>query len=90
MMKINAAHILVGTLAEATAIKEKINEGSDFSLLASEYSTCPSGKNGGNLGFFGRGQMVKEFETVAFDTDVNTVSDPVRTQFGYHLIKRLY
>jgi len=90
-MKINAAHILVKTLAEATELQTQLAAGADFAALASVYSTCPSGKGGGgNLGFFSKGMMVKPFEDAAFATEVGKVSDPVQTQFGYHLIKRLY
>jgi peptidyl-prolyl cis-trans isomerase C len=89
-MKINAAHILVKTLAEATELQTKVASGEDFATLARAHSTCPSGKDGGNLGFFGKGAMVKPFEDAAFATEVGNVSAPVQTQFGYHLIKRLY
>ena len=90
-MKINAAHILVKTLAEATELQTQLAAGADFGQLAATYSTCPSGKGGGgNLGFFGKGAMVKPFEDAAFATPVGEVSEPVQTQFGYHLIRRLY
>jgi len=90
-MKINASHILVKTEDEVKAIQTKLAEGVDFAQLAAVYSTCPSGKeSGGCLGFFGAGQMVKPFEDAAFATLVGEVSEPVQTQFGYHLIKRLY
>lgn len=89
-MKINAAHILVSTLEEANVLKTKIDEGLDFGQLAIAHSKCPSKQFGGSLGFFGKGQMVKEFEDTAFSTEVGKVSEPVQTQFGYHLIKRLY
>lgn len=89
-MQINAAHILVTTLDEVNALKKQIDEGADFNQLAITYSKCPSGKAGGNLGFFGKGQMVKSFEDAAFAMKVGEVSNPVQTQFGYHLIKRQY
>lgn len=87
-MKIKASHILVPTLQEATNLKAQIDGGADFAMLAQQHSKCPSGKNGGNLGEFGPGQMVKSFDDAARATPVGSVSDPVQTQFGYHLIKR--
>jgi peptidyl-prolyl cis-trans isomerase C len=89
-MKISAAHILVKTLDDAVKLKARLDAGDDFASLAGMHSQCPSRQNGGNLGFFGAGQMVKPFEDAAFATAVGKVSDPVQTQFGYHLIKRLY
>ena len=65
----------------------QIQNGADFAALAKQHSSCPSGKNGGDLGFFGRGRMVPEFEQAAFGMQVGQVSNPVKTQFGYHLIK---
>ena len=85
--KVKASHILVSDESEAKALKSQIDEGASFEELAKKYSKCPSGSNGGDLGYFRRGQMVKEFEDAAFDTEVNKVSDPIKTQFGYHLIK---
>ncbi len=73
-------------LADITAVREKIIAGMDFAEAAKEFSTGPSGPTGGNLGAFQRGQMVKEFEDVAFNIPINEVSQPVLTQFGYHLI----
>ena len=89
-MHIYAAHILVPTLEQAIALKEKLKEGANFNKLAADYSKCPSAANGGYLGFFGKEQMVKPFEEAAYSTPVGGVSEPVKTQFGYHLIKRLY
>jgi parvulin-like peptidyl-prolyl isomerase len=90
-MKINAAHILVNTLVEAQSVQRQLAEGVDFAQLAAAYSICPSGKQyGGNLGFFGKGQMVTAFEDAAYATLVGQVSEPVQTQFGFHLIRRLY
>lgn len=89
-VKINAAHILVKTDSQAHVLKEQLNNGADFAALARANSTCPSSKDGGNLGFFGRGQMVKQFEDAAYATPIGEISDVVQTQFGYHLIKRLY
>ena len=68
---------------------EKIKNGEDFSKLAAEYSTDGSRRRGGDLGFFGRGIMVKQFEQAAFSLNKGEISGPVKTQFGYHIIKRL-
>jgi peptidyl-prolyl cis-trans isomerase C len=87
-MQVRASHILVPSLADAVNLKEQVAAGNDFALLAKQHSKCPSGQNGGDLGFFGKGQMVKPFEDAAFGAEVGTISDPVQTQFGYHLIKR--
>ena len=87
-MKIGASHILVGSLSEAMNLKQRIAEGASFEELAAKHSKCPSSKQGGNLGLFGPGQMVKPFDDAARATPIGTVSDPVQTQFGYHLIKR--
>jgi len=84
---VRASHILVDTKAEADSIKAKIDNGESFEALAKKYSKCPSGKEGGDLGYFERGQMVKEFEDSAFSLPIGKVSDPVKTQFGWHLIK---
>ena len=81
-----AGHILVETEAEALKIKSQINNYDDFKHFARMHSSCPSGQQGGYLGCFGKGQMVKPFEEAAFNGAVGEVSDPVRTQFGYHLI----
>lgn len=89
-MKINAAHILVPSLEAAQFLRKQIVEGADFGQVAMANSSCPSKQNGGNLGFFDKGQMVKPFEDAAYATPVGEVSEPVQTQFGYHLIKRLY
>jgi len=86
--KIRASHILVEKQSQALRVLEELKGGGNFKELASEHSTCPSAKRGGDLGFFGRGQMVKEFEKAAYALDVGEVSGPVRTQFGYHIIKR--
>jgi len=96
MSDIRASHILLGTesrdkddaLKETEALKAKIDDGADFAELAREHSDCPSGRDGGDLGEFGRGMMVSEFEDAAFDLDVDEVSGPVETSFGYHLIQR--
>lgn len=84
---VRASHILVDTEDEAWAIKSKFTEGQDFAELAKLYSKCPSKEKGGDLGFFNRGQMVPEFEYAAFSTPVGEVTDPVKTRYGWHLIK---
>lgn len=84
---VSASHILVDTEEEATNIKKEIEGGKAFEDAAKEYSTCPSKDSGGELGEFPRGTMVPEFENIAFDLNVGEISEPVKTQFGYHLIK---
>ncbi|AOR24691.1 peptidylprolyl isomerase [Clostridium taeniosporum] len=84
--KVSAKHILVKTEEEANSIKEEIANGLSFEEAAKKYSTCPSKENGGDLGSFGKGSMVPEFEKVAFESEIGKVSEPVKTQFGYHLI----
>ena len=84
---VNAAHILVGTKREAQLLKQMIDNGEDFAVLARQYSQCPSKSYGGNLGYFKRNQMVKEFETAAFGLPIGEISEPIQTQFGWHLIK---
>lgn len=84
--EVKASHILVDTEQEAIKLREEILSGKDFEDVAAEHSNCPSGARGGDLGFFGRGQMVKEFENAAFDLKVGEISDPIRTNFGWHLI----
>ncbi len=83
---VKASHILVKTEEEAIKIQEEINKGKDFSQAAKEFSLCPSGQNGGDLGYFTKGQMVKEFEDAAFSMEKGQLSNPIKTQFGYHLI----
>jgi peptidyl-prolyl cis-trans isomerase C len=85
--KARASHILVKTEQEAASIKKRIEAGEDFATVAKRFSKCPSGKSGGDLGWFTKGQMVPEFETVAFEEEVGKVVGPVKTQFGYHIIK---
>ena len=88
--KIKCAHILVQKQSEAIAILDKIKKGEKFGKLAKELSIdTGSAKRDGNLGFFGRGKMVKEFETAAFNLQVGQISEPIKTQYGYHIIKRL-
>lgn len=87
MAMASARHILVDTEEQAQNLKDQIEGGSDFAVLAKEHSSCPSGQQGGELGEFGPGMMVKEFDDVVFSADVNTVQGPVKTQFGYHLLE---
>ena len=82
-----ARHILVSTEEQCEELKTQIEAGADFADLAKEHSSCPSGRNGGDLGQFGPGQMVPEFDKVVFSADVNSVQGPVKTQFGYHLLE---
>jgi len=85
--KVHAAHILVKTEQEALGILFDVKHGKDFGVVAKEKSMCPSAKSGGDLGWFSRGQMVKEFETAAFALKTGELSKPVKTQFGWHVIK---
>ena len=84
---VKASHILVETKSQADFIKSKIDGGESFETMAKKYSKCPSGENGGNLGYFEKGQMVPEFEDAAFELPVGKVSEPVKTEFGWHIIK---
>jgi len=84
---VSAKHILVDSEEQANEIVEKINSGTSFEDAAKEFSNCPSSSQGGNLGQFGRGRMVPEFENAAFQLAVGEISGPVKTQFGYHIIK---
>jgi len=85
--KVNASHILVKGEGRAQELLDRISGGESFAKLAEEYSECPSRKRGGSLGWFGRGQMVREFEKAAFDTDKGAVVGPIKTEFGWHLIQ---
>ncbi|MDQ0162321.1 peptidylprolyl isomerase [Bacillus alveayuensis] len=85
--KIRASHILVEDEKKANEVKKKLDEGKSFEELAKEYSTDGSAANGGDLGWFGKGQMVKEFEEAAFKLKEGEISDPVKTDYGYHIIK---
>ena len=85
--QVRAAHILVPTEKEASDLRAKIVAGEmKFEDAAAQYSQCPSGARGGDLGYFGRGMMVKEFEVPSFNEPVGTVTEPIQTQFGWHLI----
>ena len=87
--KVRASHILVEKQSQALKVLEELKAGADFGGLAKKYSTCPSGKRGGDLGQFGRGQMVREFEQAAFALKPGQMTEqPIKTQFGYHIIKR--
>ena len=85
--KINASHILVKTEPEANVVYYDVTHGKGFEEVAKEKSLCPSKKKGGSLGWFGRNQMVKEFETAAFSLKKGEISKPVKTQFGWHIIR---
>ncbi|MBU0535444.1 MAG: peptidyl-prolyl cis-trans isomerase [Nanoarchaeota archaeon] len=87
--KVHAAHILVKTNEEANNILFDLNKGADFGEIAKAKSICPSKKKGGDLGWFGRGQMIKEFENAAFTLPPGKLSGIIKTQFGYHIIKVL-
>ena len=86
--EVRASHILVKTRPEAVKIKKEIESGQiSFEDASREYSLCPSGQNGGDLGYFNRKQMVQQFSDTAFDLKVGQISDPVGTKFGWHIIK---
>ncbi len=87
MSKASARHILVSTEAQCSELKQQIENGADFAALAQQHSSCPSKAQGGDLGEFGPGQMVPEFDKVVFSAPVNEVQGPVKTQFGYHLLE---
>lgn len=82
-----ARHILVETQGQCENIKKQIEAGADFADMAREHSKCPSGRQGGDLGRFKQGQMVKEFDDVVFSAEIGQVHGPIQTQFGYHLIE---
>jgi peptidyl-prolyl cis-trans isomerase C len=86
-MRVNASHILVKTEQEAFVVIYDVTHGKTFEETAKEKSLCPSGKKGGSLGWFGKGQMVKEFENAAFSMKKGEISKPIKTQFGWHVIK---
>mgnify|MGYP000864336353 CR=1 FL=1 len=82
-----ARHILVETEQQCNELKAKIEGGEDFAAVAKQFSSCPSSAQGGDLGEFGPGMMVPEFDKVVFSAPINTVQGPVRTDFGYHLLE---
>ena len=87
MPQANARHILVSSEQECLDLKSRIEGGEDFGELAAAHSSCPSGQRGGDLGSFGPGKMVPEFDQVVFSADVGVVQGPVKTQFGFHLLE---
>ena len=87
MASASARHILVDSEAKCLELKAEIEGGADFADVARQHSSCPSGRQGGELGTFGPGQMVKEFDEVVFSGELNTVLGPVKTQFAYHLLE---
>ena len=84
--EVRASHLLVDSEEQALNLREEIVAGKDFEEVAKAVSKCPSGRNGGDLGFFGRGRMVPEFDQAAFTQPVGEISEPIKTQFGYHLL----
>ncbi|MGL5358625.1 MAG: peptidylprolyl isomerase [Shewanella sp.] len=87
MVQATARHLLVSSEAQCQELKQQILAGADFAELARAHSSCPSGAQGGELGSFGPGMMVKEFDQVVFSAPLNQVQGPVKTQFGYHLLE---
>jgi peptidyl-prolyl cis-trans isomerase C len=87
MATATARHILVDTEDKCNELKQQIADGTDFADAAKQHSSCPSGKSGGDLGSFGPGAMVPEFDSVCFKGEVGVVHGPVKTQFGYHLLE---
>ena len=87
MAKASARHILVPSETDCITLKNLIENGDDFAEIAKQHSKCPSGRQGGALGEFSPGQMVKEFDEVVFSGEIGKVLGPVKTQFGYHLIE---
>lgn len=86
-MRATARHILVDSAETAESLKAEIDAGADFGEMAKQHSSCPSSREGGDLGEFGKGMMVPEFDAVVFSADVGKTHGPVQTQFGYHLIE---
>ncbi len=87
MAQARARHILVNTEEECENLKKEIEDGTDFTEIAKNYSKCPSGQSGGDLGEFEPGQMVPEFDKVVFNEEIGKTHGPIKTQFGFHLIQ---
>ena len=87
MVQATARHLLVSSAEQCQALKQQILDGADFAQIARAHSSCPSGAQGGELGSFGPGMMVREFDEVVFSAPLNVVQGPVKTQFGYHLLE---
>ena len=87
MAQATARHFLVDSEEQCQTLKAEIENGKDFAEVARQHSNCPSGRQGGDLGSFGPGQMVREFDEVVFSGELNKVHGPVKTQFGYHLLE---
>ncbi|MBX2835935.1 MAG: peptidyl-prolyl cis-trans isomerase [Gammaproteobacteria bacterium] len=87
MSSATARHILVDTEDKCQSLIDEINAGADFADVAKANSSCPSSRDGGNLGTFGKGQMVPEFETACFEGEVGAVQGPIKTQFGFHVVQ---
>ncbi|MFB2732586.1 peptidylprolyl isomerase [Shewanella mangrovisoli] len=87
MVQATARHLLVSSEEQCQALKQQILDGADFAQIARAHSSCPSGAQGGELGSFGPGMMVREFDEVVFCAPLNVVQGPVKTQFGYHLLE---
>lgn len=87
MVQATARHLLVSSEEQCQALKQQIIDGADFAQIVRAHSSCPSGVQGGELGSFGPGMMVREFDEVVFSAPLNEVQGPVKTQFGYHLLE---
>lgn len=87
MSQATARHILVDDETKCQSLIDEIKGGADFGDIAKANSSCPSSRDGGNLGTFGRGQMVAEFDTACFEGEVGEVQGPIKTQFGYHAVQ---
>lgn len=87
MTQATARHILVDSENQCQTLIDEINGGKDFADVARQHSSCPSSRDGGKLGTFGKGQMVPEFETACFEGEIDAVQGPIKTQFGYHVVQ---